>query len=298
MVPRSAFNPYAAVAEAPLLETAHLLPVIFEWGYARVTLDRRQTAALKMLRQLSASFFAQSFSDKQRHSVPDLSVGYRAPKSSHSGNPDAPNLNESFLYWSARENSIPGCERISGWLGAIERCRRLVAAPIAAKLVMELCAHYGYAPGPFGFQRASVMQLNAYKSGGGVEWQGPHDDLTFATVLCASAPGLVGMDGEQEQPLTPDFNEALIFPGGILTLMTDGEIPPLIHSVVDAGQADRCAEMYFVNPNIDAGKIAPFVVGKSNVDVDIGERIKNSVDAFGLSQNFFGPEGEARKAQG
>jgi isopenicillin N synthase-like dioxygenase len=64
-------------------------------------------------------------------------------------------------------------------------------------------------------------------------------------------PGLEIEVGGRFEPVALARDEALIMPGGILTLMTGGLMPPLLHRVRNVvGVRTRASLMFFVNASV------------------------------------------------
>src|SRR5690606_33306531 len=104
-----------------------------------------------------------------------------------------------------------------------------------AELLDELARHYRY-PNELPFEEASVVQINSFGEPGPRELlQTPHEDGVLATVIWTSAPGLEAVGGDAPIPLDTDPDEVLVMPGGILTVMTGGEIAPLFHQARNHG---------------------------------------------------------------
>jgi isopenicillin N synthase-like dioxygenase len=110
----------------------------------------------------------------------------------------------------------------------------------------------------------------------------------LATVIWTSAPGLEAMT-PTPVALETGMDEVLVMPGGILEVMTGGEIPPLFHQARNLGDRfsrNRKSIMYFSCPDIDKGPIAPYVRNEKNEGLDIRDVIRSATDAFGLPADF------------
>lgn len=194
-------------------------------------------------------------------------------------------MNDSFLYWDrARQTNVPHHEKIQPLLDAFEAYRRQVAAKIIGGLIEELRVHYDYKP-ELPFQTASVMQANSFGSLSTRELlQTRHEDGVLATVIWTSAKGLEAVNTEESEPISIVFprDRVLIMPGGIMTLMTGGEIPPYYHQARNHGDQTRKSIMYFANPDIHRDPITPFVVNDFNKGKDVREEIQTATEMFGL----------------
>jgi hypothetical protein len=75
----------------------------------------------------------------------------------------------------------------------------------------------------------------------------------------------------------------LIMPGEIAWLLSAGEIQPLWHRVVPNHRiAERIAILFFAD--IDPQLCQPWVRGDVNTGVNIGERVLNNGERFGLAK--------------
>jgi isopenicillin N synthase-like dioxygenase len=263
-------------------ESAAVLDQIRSTGFATLRLDSSGADRLADLFRASAAFFTSE--EKLRYSVPKRTNGYRPHGSAHSGSPDKPDLNDSFLYWKHRRETLPNHLEIGPFLDALEAYRQ-VAAMVVDNVIKALGKRYSYQHA-LPFTNASVMQVNSF--GAAVDrdlLQYSHEDATLLTVITANAAGLEAVFGEEVRPLTFAPGEVMVLPGSVLTEMTGGEILPLYHQVRNHHILDRKSIMYFVSPDAD-GPIEPYVVNDYNRDTDIQKRVKDNPQTFGLSEDF------------
>jgi len=261
-----------------------VLEQIFSTGSATLRLDSSGADRLADLFRESRSFFSSETSEKLRYSVPNRNNGYRPHGSAHSGSPDKPDLNDSFLYWKHRRETLPSHQDIGPFLDALE-AYRLVAAAVVNDVIESLGTRYGYRHA-LPFTNASVLQVNSF--GAAVDrdlLQHSHEDATLLTVITANAAGLEAVIGEEVRPLTFAPDEVMVLPGSVLTEMTGGEIPPVYHQVRNHRILERKSIMYFVSPDAD-GPIEPFVVNDYNRGTDIRESVINNPQTFGLPEDF------------
>jgi isopenicillin N synthase-like dioxygenase len=262
-----------------------MLAQILAEGYATVRLDADAAARLATLYSEATQFFARDTEAKLQYSVPSRSTGYRPHAYAHAGLPDKPDLNESFLYWPQKSKTPPNDHEITAFLDAYE-AYRVVAARIAGELIDELRARYGHVP-EVSFEDASVLQINSFGEPSDEELlQQPHEDAILLTVIWASAPGLEAVLGDELRPLNFTPDEVVVMPASVMTVMTGGEIQPLVHLARNHKNVDRKSMMYFVSPNADA-EIEPFVVNDFNRTTNIRELVLNNPEAyFGLAKDF------------
>ena len=265
-----------------------LLPQLFMQGYARVRLDAQtETPLLSGLHHEATRFFDLSQGAKLSHALPNLTNGYRPPESVHATDPENPDTNDSFIHWGEEQaKELPGHGKIRPFLQALEAYRAVVATKIMGRLMTELCTNYEYEH-DLPFERASLLQVNSFGNPSERELlQTVHEDGTLATVIWTSAPGLEGFHDDRLIPLTPASNEVFVMPGGILELMTGGEIGAFYHQARNHGDTTRKSIMYFSCPDIDRPDITPFVENSTNKGVSIRDAILHSTDMFGLTENF------------
>jgi len=267
--------------------SAALLDRILSAGYAVVRLSPAETRRLAGVIEEAGAFFAQDAGSKLRYAVPNRTTGYRPHAYAHAGDPDRPDLNDSFLYWPQPSRTPPNPLEIKSFLDAAEAYRQ-VAARITNDLVAALRTRYDY-HGELPFEDASVLQVNSFtKPSEEPLLQQLHEDGTLITVIWANAPGLEGRLGERMHSFAFRPDEVVVMAGGVLTAMTGGAIAPLYHQVRNHRNPERKSVMYFVSPNADA-EIQPFVVNDSNRDTDIRKLVlENPESYFGLSKDFVG----------
>ncbi|WP_109528979.1 MULTISPECIES: hypothetical protein [Nocardia] len=260
-------------------------------GYARVRLNSRETSQLARLYSEANHFFAASYESKSRHRTDRLTNGYRPPGAAYNnGDPvNEADVNDSFLYWNSEHGArIPNHGDIPEFLAALERYRSGPVVRVMRNLLDELAEYYEY-PRKLPFQEASVLQVNSFGELSSRELlQTPHEDGVLATVIWTSAPGLEAVGGDAPVPLITAHDEVLVMPGGIMSVMTGGDILPLYHQARNHAQAsvDRKSIMYFSCPDIDKGDVEPYIVNDTNRGVDVRDAIRGATDAFGLAADF------------
>lgn len=269
-----------------------MLEQIRAMGYARVRLTSHEARRLARLYSEANRFFAASPAHNLRYSNDRLTNGYRPPHAAHNnGDPvNESDVNDSFLYWNpGHARKIPHHTEIPAFLRALEDYRQGAARRVMTGLLDELARHYRY-PRALPFEEASVLQINSFGEPGPRELlQTPHEDGVLATVIWTSAPGLEAVRGGEHVPLSTGPEEVLVMPGGIMTVMTGGEIAPLFHQARNHGMEtslNRKSVMYFSCPDIDKGVVDPYVVNETNRDLDVRDAIRSATDAFGLAADF------------
>jgi hypothetical protein len=278
------------------------LPLLTQFrvaGFARVQLGAWQARLLTELYDQTTEFSQRDPERQALHQSPKLNNGYRPLGAAHAGDPNAVDLNDSFLFWGVRSAySIPEFGLIRPLLTALEDYRRDVCVVLMSRLVAELCEYYGEgveSVAALPFEATSVLQFNSFHTPTERELlQTRHEDGVVATVIWTSAPGLEIFHNDVITSLTPASDEVFIMPGSILTAMTGEEIPPLFHqarnlrvSSPEEYDPERKSIMYFSNFDPRGRMIEPFVRNESNRDTDIGAMILESPDMFGLPDHFY-----------
>jgi isopenicillin N synthase-like dioxygenase len=256
-------------------------------GFGIVHLDTAESEFLAALHREVGEFFASSGPVKLRNSTPNRASGYRPCGHAHSGSPHEPDLNDSFLYWGRRRESLPHPGEIASLLDAFE-AYRVVAAGIAHGLIDDMREYYDHGH-ELPFENASVLQANSFDMVTDSEFlQHSHEDAVLFTLIWASAKGLeIVVDGEARSiDFAPD--EVLVMAGSLMDAMTGGEVRPLYHQVRNYGRLGRKSLMYFVSPDV-TGPVAPFVTNDHNRAVDIRGLVLSNPRKFGLSEEFMSP---------
>jgi isopenicillin N synthase-like dioxygenase len=257
---------------------------LFSDGCAFIHMDDTDALKLSQACDEAMKFFAMDTESKLRSEVPTRITGYRPFAYAHAGDPDRPDLNDSFLYWPHRREAIENHNEITTFLDALE-AYRLVMTRIVHALFVQLREHYGY-PAELGFEKASVLQVNSFTEKSEEELlQQPHEDAVMLTAIWTSAPGLEAVREEGAWPITFKPNELLIMPGGILTTMTGGEIQPFYHQLRNHSISGRKSLMYFVSPDAER-PIEPYVRNDVNRDVDVQALVVENPQTFGLAEQF------------
>jgi isopenicillin N synthase-like dioxygenase len=265
-------------------KSSNVLDELLSRGYAFVRLDPMCSTALENLYRASTSFFALDLEQKLRYSVQNRVLGYRPFAYANTGSVDKPDLNDSFLYWKDRGESLTFAHEISGFLDAAEGYRTIVAG-LVHDVVGELSRHYAY-NAELSFEKASVLQINSFLKPVDAEvHQYAHEDLDLLTVIWASAPGLelVLSDG-QVTPVSFGADEVCIMPGSGLTILSGGELGPLHHQVRNHAVSERKSIMYFASLS-PADPILPFVCNDFNRTADY-RFLAESLTGFGISPHF------------
>ena len=83
--------------------------------------------------------------------------------------------------------------------------------------------------------------------------------------------------------ITTASNQMVVMLGGIASLMTDGQLPPLYHRVRSIPTcAERTSVMFFAD--LAPELCQPWIAGETNRSVDIGAHIRANPTRFGLQR--------------
>lgn len=288
------------------IDVAAFLPLVEQFerqGFARVKLDLVRFAALESIREQSHKFFAEPTSFKSTIASPGCVEGYRDIGPEYSMSADRPDLNESFSVWQ-RNRARPEIAAFSkaSPLHAVMTETLDLFSPLIDGLFRAMAQCWGPAGSTNGqdpavhFKEASYLQVNHYQPALHARdlLLDPHDDIHLVTLVTATEPGLEVEINGKFLPAELARDEALIFPGLLLKLMTGGNIRPLIHQVRNhQTKTPRLSLMYFVNPEI-THKLDPWIRNETNKGIDIVERAINAPKEFGLPSLVDGAKGTGR----
>ncbi len=118
-------------------------------------------------------------------------------------------------------------------------------------ILAEVADHYNYEH-PLDIRDDSYVQFNMYpetmKKADRKYLQDIHEDGHLITYVKPNAPGLLIYARGMEQLINMEPDEAIVMTGSLLTELTDGDVPPLYHAVLDLNlPAARASLIYNVN---------------------------------------------------
>lgn len=255
-------------------------------GYAIVRAGGLVEASLDETFEEADRFFARDEPEKQRFARPDILEGYRSFGAEFSRDASRPDLNEtiSFFLRNQTRDDVAGWRASNSLHGALWRI-----APFYADLAESILRSLRAVLNPDGdlvdVAECSYLQLNHYRPGLETRdlLQDAHEDGHLLTIVTARQPGLeIEVDGRFE-PANLSRDELLVMPGSILTLMTGGLIPPLVHRVRNVpGLRARASLMFFANANVTNAPRA-WLPANDGRYPDIGKATVQSSQMFGLS---------------
>jgi isopenicillin N synthase-like dioxygenase len=286
-----------------------LLPTFSRGGIVRVRLDPQSADILRGSEADLRAFFKHSARWKRQYAHPQLTSGWRPPKTPvTNGKPD---LNDSLIRQCSGfpNDNDPKIRRFVDGMNAFT----FIADGVTEQLDAEMVVKYGR-PTP-GQGMASFTQVNSYVHLRKLRQQKVHEDAVFKTAhssfgvrgleavnpavvrLPEHASGLADVDvdrfaPEDFIPVPAAVDELVILCGGLGTALTGGDIPPLYHQSVAGrelrrlGIRHRLAEMRFYNPDVNVGEIQLLNENAFNENFSLREQtLKNPQDYFQLSPN-------------
>lgn len=264
-----------AVADAAVEQIASI-------GCSRVSLGAGAFGRLARVRSEAAAFFAGPQSAKLATACPEFHFGFRPFGRQYSVDPERPDLNESFTYWSDRPEKIPNHETVAGFTSALHDYWGVVAG-VAASVLSGFSRRFDYS-GRIAFAETSYIETNWYLPGHDRDLlQDRHEDGHLLTIAAPDGPGLeVEVDGGMHAVALKEA-ELLVMPGSLMTHMTDGWIRPLFHQVRNHHLERRISILLLVNPPFE-GWTSPFVASPRNRGVDIGGLARTQGQMFGLPE--------------
>jgi isopenicillin N synthase-like dioxygenase len=254
-------------------------------GYALLTDDGQLLPQVQAAFASGREFFARPVAYKNSIAVERILEGYLALHSEFSQTKERPDLCESFAVWRRNQSleqvrALTAAEPLHLDMTALLPTYTNIANALFEALRLKLAA----AGDPVETGEVSYLQMNHYRP---AEYerdllQDPHEDGHLLTILKPTAPGAEVLLEAGFTRVAISTDQLLLMPGSLMTALTGGAIPPLVHRVRnDHSTSIRQSLMYFVNPTIER-ETQPWVSNDSNRDLSIRElAIRNSA-SFGL----------------
>jgi len=173
-------------------------------------------------------------------------------------------LCQTFNYWFSYRDVHRGYEFSRNPLYAAVSDCEVELHNITQAIVNEMALHYGYRH-PLLIRDDSYVQFNMYpaslKRPDRKYLQEIHEDGHIITYVKPNAPGLLIYAQGKEQLINLEVDEAIVMAGSLLTELTDGQVLPLYHAVLDLNlPAARASLIYNVNALCES---VPSVSGRS-----------------------------------
>ncbi|MFD1560078.1 hypothetical protein ACFSHT_31285 [Paraburkholderia silviterrae] len=229
-------------------------------GYAIVSISPGMQEDFQSLQQLAGSI---GFRDKEEFSFIERTDGYFPIGYSHIGKENQDRC-EIFNYWHrfrAEHERYPFSR--SEFYSRIESYEAQVAT-YGQKIIDEICRRYGYAR-EIRTRDDSYLQFNHYREdlrlGNYRYLQNKHEDGHLITIIKPNAPGLVLFRGDKECLVDVAKDQAFVIAGSLLTQLSEGEIQPVYHAVLNLTLPTARASIVY-NVNILSEAIPSFKQGR------------------------------------
>ncbi|ABK12394.1 hypothetical protein QZM97_01240 [Burkholderia orbicola] len=233
---------------------------IVDQGFAIISIGPRMQDDFHALQQLAGTV---GFRDKQEFCFVDRTDGYFPVGYSHIGKENSDRC-EIFNYWHRFKDEHQQYEfSRSEFYSRIASYEAQVAG-YGQKLVDEIRKRYGYAR-EIPTRDDSYLQYNHYREdlrlGNSRYLQGKHEDGHLITVIKPNAPGLVLFQGDKECLVDVAKDQAIAISGSLLTELSDGEIQPTFHAVLNLTLPTARASIVY-NVNVLSSIIPSFKQGR------------------------------------
>ena len=247
-------------------------------------------AKLRVAFDTASAFFHQSLETKMACSLPQ-DMGYRPYGVEYSQSPSFPDQIESFSISmrapidSSQLNTPQGVDLNEKMMALFKEFEAL-----AEMFALKLAAKFSDTPNhdlTGALHNWSRLQINHCqpKTLSHQLINETHEDGNFLTITCATGPGLEVKAGTGFIPITTAEGQVLVIAGEIASLLSGGHISPTYHRVVTHSELEeRLALVFFTD--IDPARCLPWMVNQTNHAIDIGKRVWDSVDRFGLNGFF------------
>ncbi len=210
---------------------------------------------------------------KEEFSFVKNTDGFMPVGTTFARNEEKTDLCETFNYWykyrSIHNEHIFSKEMFYRIISICE-CQLF---KIASSILRELVGTYQYKH-PLEVRDDSYVQFNVYpeamKRSSRVNLQDLHEDGHLITLIKPNGPGLTLQLAGVDYIVNLEGDEAIIIAGSLLTELTDGEIQPVYHSVLDLNlPSARASLIYNVNALYES---MPSVRGREIPMRDIANR--------------------------
>lgn len=261
---------------------------LFNDGFALCRLTPADALLLEATIAAARSFFHYDETVKrQQVYFPRSHVGYRFSGIEYSETKDRPDLNDSLSISTGWRQIVTEQSRSIQFYTVAERLLEALDQ-MSQDMIGGIASRYGKGVAPPRTSNHSWLQVNHYRpfAGGRHVLQDKHEDGHILTLWHSQRPGLevFTKSARSGVPITVDENHMLVMPGGLLELLTSGDIAALHHRVVQApGVSDRISLMYFVNPATER-RLSAFGAQAHGQVVDVAAIGARNPLRFGLPQ--------------
>lgn len=217
-------------------------------------------------------------------SFPEFTDGFLPIGGEHAKYTTNIDLCDRFCFWHKHRAKHQEKEFFKGSIySAIAACEFEMHA-IAQKLIAGLWEFFNNAE-QLNIRESSYLQLcmyeNKYRADDRRYLQDRHEDGHLLTLIKPTRDGLVIFPDGPDAPEIPVFlrdDELLVITGSLMTVLSDGRIPPMYHAVRNpSAQMERKSIVYFAIPDL----LKKYTTLLSKNKIDIADLANESHQAFG-----------------
>ncbi|MGU9859131.1 hypothetical protein [Pseudomonas sp. LF245] len=217
-------------------------------GYAIVTITPSMQTDFREMQKLIDGV---SISEKKKFSFVERTDGFYPVGYSYLKSVVNSDLCETFNYWKRYKAEHAAWDFSQTDFYARAESYEAQAARYGQHLIEAIGDHYGYAE-KIDIGRDSYLQFNHYReelrASGRKYLQQRHEDGHLLTLIKPNGPGLVIYIDDTECLVDLGPDQAIVISGSLLTLLTEGDIEPTYHAVVNFTlPVARCSVVYNIN---------------------------------------------------
>lgn len=221
---------------------------VIEEGYAIITISPSMMADFKAMQEEIKSV---SISDRKTFSFVDRTDGFYPVGYSYLDSVVNSDLCETFNYWSKYKPEHKQWDFSRSEFYAHAERYESHAEKYGQGILDAIRDYYGYET-KLPIKNDSYLQFNHYREDlrlqGGKYLQKKHEDGHLLTIIKPNGPGLVVYKNDQECLVELGRDQAIVIPGSLLTRLTEGEVDPMYHAVINFTlPAPRCSIVYNIN---------------------------------------------------
>ncbi|MGF6094288.1 hypothetical protein [Pseudomonas sp. 18175] len=251
---------------------------IIQEGYSIITLTPSLQIDFIEMQKLIGQI---PFHDRTEFSFVDRSDGFTPIGYSHTKEQQNTDLCETFNYWKKHKNEHKNYPFSNhAFYSHIDSYESQISI-YGQTLINEILKKFDY-PTKISVRDDSFLQFNYYRedlrSNGLKYLQQQHEDGHLLTIIKPNSPGLVLYIDDRECLVDVARDQAIVIPGSLLTLLSEGKIAPTYHAVINFTlPTPRCSVVYNINV------LSPSLAGMiSGADLKIFEHANAHHQTFGF----------------
>ena len=255
---------------------------IIEQGYAIITISPTMMADFKSMQDEIKNVSA---TDRKTFSFVDRTDGFYPVGYSYLETVVNSDLCETFNYWGKYKSDHTLWEFSKSEFYTRAERYESHAEKYGQGILDAIREYYGYST-HLPIKNDSYLQFNHYREDlrlqGDKYLQRKHEDGHLLTIIKPNGPGLVVYKNDQECLVELGRDQAIVIPGSLLTRLTEGEVDPMYHAVINFTlPASRCSIVYNINI---LSRTLPGM--RTGADVDIYEPANMQHMQFGHNPLF------------